>query len=91
MASRLGSNEKSFPKKGKPFLSVSEVEEAGEGELLEQAVAWCRNFCGLSFDAVNDNIEATKTFFGGNSRKISCDYYIDDKGCTPDVFYKLLL
>ena len=61
-----------------------------EGELLEQAVAWCRNFCGLSFDAVNDNIEATKTFFGGNSRKISCDYYIDDKGCTPDVFYKLL-
>ena len=36
------------------------------------------------------NIEATKTFFGGNSRKISCDYYIDDKGCTPDVFYKLL-
>ena len=61
-----------------------------EGELLEQAVAWCRNFCGINFDAVNDNIEATKTFFGGNSRKISCDYYIDDKGCTPDVFYKLL-
>lgn len=24
---------KGFPKKGKPFLSVSEVEEAGEGEL----------------------------------------------------------
>ena len=61
-----------------------------EGELLEQAVAWCRNFCGINFDAVNDNIEATKTFFGGNSRKGSCDYYIDDKGCTPDVFYKLL-
>ena len=57
---------------------------------LEQAVAWCRNFCGINFEAVNDNIEATKTFFGGNSRKISCDYYIDDKGCTPDVFYKLL-
>lgn len=44
----------------------------------------------INQDAVNDNIEATKTFFGGNSRKISCDYYIDDKGCTPDVFYKLL-
>lgn len=26
-----------------------------EGELLEQAVAWCRNFCGINFDAVNDN------------------------------------
>ena len=36
MASRLGSNEKSFPKKGKPFFifsSITEVEEAGEGEL----------------------------------------------------------
>ena len=39
---------------------------------------------------VLDNIEATKNFFGGNSRKICCDYYIDDKGCTPDVFYNLL-
>jgi len=57
-----------------------------EGELLEQAVAWCRSFCGLNFDAVNDNIEETKKFFGSNSRKISCDYYIDDKGYTPEAF-----
>ena len=60
-----------------------------EGDLLEQAVAWCRNLCGLNFDVVNDNIEETKKYFGGNSRKICCDYYIDDKGCTPDAFYKL--
>ena len=92
-----------YPNIGKPILHIideakkQQAKGAGlilwtcrEGELLEQAVAWCRNFCGINFDAVNDNIEATKTFFGGNSRKISCDYYIDDKGCTPDVFYKLL-
>ena len=56
--------------------------------ILEQAVAWCRSFCGLNFDAVNDNIEETKKFFGSNSRKISCDYYIDDKGYTPEAFNK---
>lgn len=61
-----------------------------EGELLEQAVAWCRIFCGLNFDAVNDNIPATKVFFGGNPRKICCDYYIDNKGCTPEIFYDYL-
>ena len=58
-----------------------------EGESLMQAVKWCRDSCGLTFDAVNDNIEATKNFFGSNSRKICCDYYIDDKGCTPEIFY----
>lgn len=61
-----------------------------DGESLVQAVKWCRDFCGITFDAINDNIEATKKFFGGNSRKISCDYYIDDKGCTPEVFYSYL-
>ena len=29
-----------------------------KGVILWQAVAWCRNLCGLNFDAVNDNIEA---------------------------------
>ena len=93
----------SYPEIGAPNLKLIRMlrkkQELGdklilwtcrEGELLEQAVAWCRSFCGLNFDAVNDNIEATKTFFGGNSRKICCDYYIDDKGCTPDIFYSYL-
>lgn len=61
-----------------------------EGKLLECAVEWCKSQCGLTFDAVNDNIESTKTFFGVNSRKIHCDYYIDDKGCTPEMFYAYL-
>ena len=61
-----------------------------EGESLMQAVKWCHDSCGLTFDAVNDNIEATKKFFGSNSRKICCDYYIDDKGYTPAAFYNLV-
>ena len=49
-----------------------------DGETLEKALEWCSKR-GLIFDAVNDNIEESKNFFGGNSRKISADYYIDDK------------
>ncbi len=42
------------------------------------AVEWCRQQ-GLTFDAVNDNLPETIDLYGTNSRKISCDYYIDDK------------
>ena len=49
-----------------------------EGFDLEKAVTWCAER-GLNFDAVNDNLEEIKVLFGGNSRKIVADYYIDDK------------
>ena len=49
-----------------------------EGELLDQAVDWCKSQ-GLTFDAVNDNLEETIAAFGDNPRKITADYYIDDK------------
>lgn len=49
-----------------------------EGDDLEKAVSWCADQ-GLTFDAVNDNLEETKQWFGGNSRKIVADFYIDDK------------
>lgn len=48
------------------------------GEALDLAVDWCR-MKGLSFDAVNDNLPEIIEQYGGNSRKISCDYYIDDR------------
>lgn len=50
-----------------------------EGTDLEKAVEWCAER-GLFFDAVNDNLEEIKELFGGNSRKIVADLYIDDKG-----------
>lgn len=49
-----------------------------EGMLLVAALTWCADK-GLFFDAVNDNLEEHKREFGGNSRKILADYYIDDK------------
>lgn len=61
-----------------------------EGESLEQAISWCNSHCKITFDAVNDNLPAIKSLFGGNSRKICCDYYIDNKGFTPEAFYNYL-
>lgn len=48
-----------------------------EGKTLEQAVAWCKRH-GLTFDAVNDNIERLKEQYGNNPRKVFADVYIDD-------------
>ena len=59
-----------------------------EGEELEDAVQWC-SIQGITFDAVNDNLPEIIEQYGRNSRKISCDLYIDDKAVAGNV-YKLL-
>lgn len=38
----------------------------------------------LEFDAVNDNLPEIIEFYGHNSRKISCDYYIDNRMLLPE-------
>jgi hypothetical protein len=48
-----------------------------EGELLDEAVEWCRSH-GLTFDAVNDNLPEVKARYGNNPRKVHADYYLDD-------------
>ena len=37
----------------------------------------------LEFDAINDNLPEVIEMYGNNSRKITCDYYIDDKAVLP--------
>ena len=54
------------------------------GMALVDAIVWCADQ-GLFFDAVNDNLEEHKVKFGGNSRKILADYYVDDKAIYPSV------
>ena len=54
------------------------------GEALENAVSWCREL-HLEFDAVNDNLPEIIEKYGNNSRKITCDYYIDDKAVLPEA------
>ena len=52
------------------------------GEALDMAVSWCIEQ-ELVFDAINDNLPEIVEKYGNNSRKITCDYYIDDRACLP--------
>ena len=49
-----------------------------DGELLEQAVAWCAER-GITFDAVNEQLPELKGIFGNDSRKIFASEYWDDR------------
>ena len=53
------------------------------GPALEDAVRWCRNL-GLLFDAVNDNLAENVACHNNNSRKVSADFYIDDRNLRMD-------
>lgn len=54
-----------------------------EGELLQNAVEWCKGH-GLVFDAVNDNLERAKREWNNNPRKVYADVYIDDHNAIFD-------
>lgn len=53
-----------------------------QGERLEEALFFCM-VRGLVFDAVNENLPETLERFGGDSRKIFADVYIDDRCVGP--------
>lgn len=55
------------------------------GEPLDRAVEFCRAN-GLIFDAVNDNLPETIKKYGSNSRKITCDVYLDDRAVHVDEY-----
>ncbi len=54
------------------------------GDALSRAVEWC-SLQGLEFDAVNDNLPEIVAYYGTNSRKITCDWYIDDRALLPET------
>ena len=54
------------------------------GDALNAAIAWCAAL-GLIFDAINDNLPEIVEKYGSNSRKITCDYYIDDRALLPEM------
>ena len=65
-----------------------------EGELLEQAVAWCRER-GIEFYAVNkDFAEEDPEHYRHHSRKLKADLWIDDRnvGGLPDwgTIYRII-
>ena len=52
------------------------------GDLLKDAVRFCRIY-GLEFDAVNENLPEMIEAYGNDSRKVSADWYIDDRSQNP--------
>ena len=83
--------ENAWPEIGKPKYAViaycKKLKEEGhklilntcrEGVLLYRAEVWCCKH-GLTFDAYNENLPELIKEFGGDCRKISADFYIDDK------------
>ena len=53
------------------------------GEYLAAAVVWCAER-GLTFDAINDNVNENKAAHNNNPRKVYADYYIDDRNFYID-------
>lgn len=45
---------------------------------LDKAVDFCTSL-GLEFDAINENLKENQIRWGGDTRKVLADYYLDDK------------
>lgn len=54
-------------------------------ERLREAVEWCKGY-GLEFDAVNENLPEMIERWGGESRKVFADVYIDDKAANKPKY-----
>lgn len=52
--------------------------------VLDNAVEFC-NSIGLEFDAINENLPEVKEKWGGDTRKVLADYYLDDKSVIVQI------
>ena len=60
------------------------LDTCRNGEQLEAAVKYCRDW-GLEFDTVNENLPELIELYGGDTRKINADFYIDDRAVNPNA------
>lgn len=58
------------------------------GDALDKAVQWCKEH-DLLFDAVNENLPEVQEKWGGDTRKVLADVYIDDKNVGGLYHYQL--
>lgn len=57
-------------------------EDSAERKYLTEAVEFCREQ-GITFDAVNSNVNDSPFNHLGAGRKVFADFYIDDKALQP--------
>lgn len=92
-------NESKFPEIGSPNMAlinhlIKRRKQGNKiilwtcrvGERLQEAVEWCRGY-GLEFDAVNENLPEMVEYWGGESRKVFADVYIDDKSVNKPKYH----
>lgn len=58
-----------------------------KGERLEAAVRWCADH-GITLDAVNENLPEIVERFGGDTRKVFANIYLDDRAVLPESVEK---
>ncbi len=56
------------------------------GELLQAAVDWCAER-GIVFDYINENVPFNIERYGGDTRKIYADIYVDTNAVNPRRLY----
>jgi len=68
------------------------LDTCREGDSLEAALSFCERH-GLAFDAVNANLQERIEHYGGDCRKVSADYIIDDRavGYSDEAAIRLLI
>lgn len=54
-----------------------------ENDALNKAVDWCKEN-NVPFDHVNENVPQEVIKYNNDSRKVSADFYVDDKSITLD-------
>lgn len=59
-----------------------------ENEVLDYALEYCEKL-GLKFDKINENLDKDIQKWGYDPRKISADYYIDDRNLTLENYKKI--
>lgn len=87
--------ENEFPGIGKPDYVIAGVVRAYQDkgwkiilwtcrtdEMLQDAVDFCREQLGIEFDAVNDNLPEVQQYFGGSTRKVFANMYLDDRNAV---------
>lgn len=74
-------------KQGHKLILWTCRQNDSHGAHLDNAVEWCKQH-GIVFDAVNENLPEVKERWGGDTRKVYCDYYVDDKN-LPAQFLDL--
>lgn len=50
-------------------------------DMLQDAVQFCKEK-GLTFDAVNSNLPEVQSYYGGDTRKVFANMYIDDRSAA---------